>query len=170
MSAHEEGSPGVGTLRVFEKARQRVVLFVIGRCRSRRTVLHPEMHQDCGDVIGQRSIILAHTAQRVSHDHVTEQRQRGAAPQRLLYQCAEEPGIVEHRIDALCTQLRFCVVGPTDAGTREEMHSELRIVTRERVANVREDHGTSSETNSVVRVQDCTPPVPPSAHNKLLFV
>jgi hypothetical protein len=58
----------------------------------------------------------------------------------VLHQCTKQTRIVEHRIDPLLTQHRFGVVGTTGASAREQMHRQLRIITRERFANIREDH------------------------------
>jgi hypothetical protein len=87
----------------------------------------------------------------------------------LLHERAEEAWIVKHRIDPLFAQHRFGVVGTTGAGAREEMHRQLRIITRERFANVRENHDSPTQTESFLFYAS-TPNVPGSAHGGVPFV
>ena len=123
------------------------------------------MHEDRGDVVGECSVIFSHAPQRMPHDHVTKQRERCTSAERLLDERAEKPRIIEDRVDSAVAQHRFGVVGSTDASACQKMHGKLCIVTRERVADVREDHERSSRKGFARVFSRHTPLVPYRAHD-----
>jgi hypothetical protein len=59
---------------------------------------------------------------------------------RQLDECGEEPGVVQHGIEPLIAQHGLGALELRAGAAGEQTHRELRIISGERVTNVRQDH------------------------------
>jgi hypothetical protein len=91
-------------------------------------------------VVGQRAVVLPDLAQRVPDHDVAEQGKRGAGAVAVLEQRAQQPRVVEQRVEPAVHERPLGGLALPGIVAGDESDGELRITSIEPAANVGEDH------------------------------
>src|SRR5690242_21911333 len=106
-----------------------------------------KMHDEGSDVIGESPIALAQPAQRVPDHDIGEKwqgrvRARGGAHDRR-----RQSRVVEDRVDPLIREALLEFRELRRGASSENAHGQLRVVARETLSRVRENHETTTSVS-----------------------
>src|SRR5690349_1932303 len=140
MCAHEKAAPRIRVVDIAVQLRQRGVHLVVTLADSYRAVAHTEMHDDRGQIVRERTIALAQPAQGMTHHDVRKEWKRRVRSGRRLQEGERETWIIEQRIDATVGETCFELAELRIRPTRENAQRELRVITREVLSRIGENH------------------------------
>ena len=143
MGSGQKTSRIIATLQFVPQRRERVIRRVVMFGDLPRPLPDSEVQQDRGDVIGHGFFLFARRAQRVSHQYVGEERERGMRPLPRAEEPFEQLRIIEQRVESLIDQLGLGVVLRAARTAGHEPHHQLSISAPQPSACVRENHGAS---------------------------
>src|SRR5262249_14290285 len=136
----EKGAPRIRIVDVLAQRDDRIVDLVVARRDAACAVAKAEMHDDRGYVVRKPAIVLASLPECVTNHHVREERQGRMRAARVSNQRGRQARVVENRVDSLVGETLLEHTELLARVASENAGRELRVVPRELMTSVGENH------------------------------
>ena len=137
----------VGALDLRRNARQRVVQLVVVLGQLAGSLPQPEVQQDAGHVVGQRTVPRPQPQQGVTHDHVADEGQRRMRRLPGADELREQLGLVEQRVESVVGELALEAAHALGAAAAEQAEHQVGVIAAEPATYVGKQHDTPPEAS-----------------------